>query len=75
VARGQRSEEGRESGGTWYLTQAADGVWRMHARSHAALADLEVLAQLRGYPAVITPNGNLFHLGTPLRRMRAMLRH
>ncbi|NPV09593.1 MAG: hypothetical protein HPY83_16740 [Anaerolineae bacterium] len=55
--------------GTWYLAQAADGAWRMHARSEAELAPLRVLAELSGYPAVVTSNGNLFHLGMPAARL------
>jgi hypothetical protein len=61
--------------GTWYLAQAADGAWRMHARMEAELSPIRVLAELSGYPAVITTNGNLFHLGTPLTRLVNLRSH
>lgn len=59
----------RSSSGTWYLAQAADGAWRIHARSEADLAPVRVLAELSGYPAVVTTNGNLFHLGMSVARL------
>ena len=51
--------------GTWYLAQAADGVWRIHARAGTHMASMRFVAELLRYPAVLTSNGNLFHLGTP----------
>ncbi|MGQ9554393.1 MAG: hypothetical protein ACUVWR_09795 [Anaerolineae bacterium] len=62
----------RDNCGTWYLAQAADGAWRIHARSQAEMASLRILAELRAYPAVLTPNGNLFHFGSSLRKLVAM---
>ena len=67
-----RSAAAQSNCGTWYLAQAADGAWRIHARSQAQMAGLRVLAELRAYPAVLTPGGNLFHLGSPLRKLVAM---
>lgn len=64
-----------KDGGTWYLAQAADGAWRLFARDQSESARARVLLELAGYPAVITPGGNLFHLGASLRRVAAMRRH
>lgn len=55
--------------GTWYLAQAADGAWKIHARAETEVTSFRILAELAGYPAVITTNGNLFHLGTPLLKL------
>jgi len=51
--------------GTWYLAQAANGAWRIHARLGCEMAHVRLIAELLRYPAVVTSNGNLFHLGTP----------
>lgn len=56
-------------GGTWYLAQAADGAWRIHACSAADVSPRRVLDHLSGYPAVITTNGNLFYLGSSVVRL------
>jgi hypothetical protein len=61
--------------GTWYLAQSADGAWRMFSRSQTDTIALRTLVELAGYPAVVTPGGNLFHLGSSLRRMAAMREH
>ncbi|MHB0875928.1 MAG: hypothetical protein ACYC5O_07775 [Anaerolineae bacterium] len=61
--------------GTWYLAQAADGAWQLFMRSQSDVFGLRTLVELAGYPAVVTPNGNLFHLGTSRRRLAAMREH
>ena len=61
--------------GTWYLAQAADGAWQLFSRSQSDVVGLQTLIELAGYPAVLTPNGNLFHLGTSRRRLAAMREH
>ena len=62
-------------GGTWYLAQVADGAWCMRARAATEVTPRRVLAELSGYPAVVTANGNLFHLGTSLARLAASRNH
>ena len=65
---GRQRRDGPD-GGTWYLAQAADGVWRIHARTAGEVTPRRVLDELSGYPAVVTTNGNLFYLGTSLVRL------
>ena len=75
MKRGSHGDNSPEDSGTWYLRQAADGAWQIHARSHMTAMDMQLLAHLRRYPAVVTPNGNLFHLGTPLGKLRGLPRN
>jgi len=61
-------EPGPATGGTWYLAQVAEGAWRLFARNQNDVVGMQAFTELMSYPAVITPNGNLFHLGMSPRR-------
>ena len=61
--------------GTWYLAQSADGAWQLFSRSQTDTIGLRTLVELAGYPAVITPDGHLFHLGSSRHRLAAMREH
>jgi hypothetical protein len=55
--------------GCWYLAQAAERAWQIHARSVAGGVRLRALAALLRYPAYVTASGELLHLQSSLRRL------
>lgn len=60
------------TGGTWYLAQAAEGAWQLFVRNQNDIVGMQAVMELLSYPAVVTPNGNLFHLGMSRRRLAAL---